>query len=158
MPIGKRKVAKVVKPAPIECFMVVPTGEYSKWVNIPDGGRRREVILMREDTGEKFQGYKNLPVGAMWFAPWLDETFIPQLEHVLIVKTPGGDWIPDSEAANCTKPADRYPKQQDHHCWIIKGKLPKITVSKRGKTCKAGAGSIGQKDWHGFLIDGFLVQ
>ena len=141
----------------IKCFFVEPTGDFTKWRKI-NHGRARSPILRRVDTGELIEGYDKVPVGGMWYAPWLDEMFDHQLDHVLIVRTPGGDWMPDSEAANCTAPADKHPKQQDHHCWVIHGEAPNLTVDKKGVTCKAGAGSIGQKNWHGFLKGGYLVQ
>lgn len=103
--------------------------------------------------------------GALWFAPWLDDVYVPQLEHVLCCKVPGGhDWVIDSEASNCTMPlksidekgTKRLPYQTDHHCWIIHGTPPNITVDKNGVTCGAGAGSIAFADFHGFLTNGEL--
>jgi hypothetical protein len=92
--------------------------------------------------------------GAMWFVPWYDQIFKPQLEHCLVVLTPGGEWVVDSQATNCTIADDRG--QEGHHCWSIEGTLPKITVGKRGPTCGAGAGSILCGTYHGFLRNGRL--
>lgn len=137
----------------IKCYMLERVGDDTNW------------CWRRVDTGEEFASIGQAPVGAMWFAPWYDEIFKPQLEHVLIVKTPGGDWIVDSEANNCTMPnrgadgvARLARKQEDHHCWIIQGEVPDITVDKNGVTCGAGAGSIGQENYHGFLQGGYLVE
>lgn len=97
------------------------------------------------------------PAGAMWFVPWYDDFYKPQLEHVLIVKLPlGGEWVIDSQANNCTIPDDR--KQERHHCWVISGTLPDITAGKGGATCAAGAGSIAAPGYHGFLRNGFLEE
>lgn len=135
---------------PIKCFLVELRN--GKWRRL---GEKRWLKL------------DSLPVGAMWFAPWMDDLYKPQLEHVLVVKTPGGDWCIDGEANNCTmpnKPIDgsknRYKRyQEDHHCWIIHGTPPEITVDKDGTTCGAGAGSIGQGNrYHGFLRNGHLVD
>jgi AMMECR1 domain-containing protein/orotate phosphoribosyltransferase len=97
----------------------------------------------------------------MWWAPWLDDLYKPQLEHVLVVVCPNGYlWVIDSEAANCTSPAKRNPdgsygrEQENHHCWIIHGAPPQITVDKNGETCAAGAGSILVGGYHGFLRNG----
>lgn len=114
-----------------------------------------------EATGEYFELNK-IPVGGMYFAPWLDCWTTPQLAHVLIVRTPGGSWAVDSQASNCTKPKSNGEKgrlQSDHHCWIIEGDIPpNITVSKNGNTCGAGAGSIQCGKYHGFLRNGYLEE
>lgn len=112
-----------------------------------------ERLYHNEESGFYYP-LRELPVGAMYFAPWYDGIYQPQLEHVLIVKTPGGDWIIDSQASNCTMPEDHH--QKEHHCWVIEGSLPNITVSKNGKTCGAGGGSILLDKYHGFLRNGFL--
>jgi hypothetical protein len=156
---------------PIKCFLVEDTGKTRAAVIKDDAGNVtgtvERPVWRRVDTGEEFEALADTPVGAMWFAPWLDEMFSPQLEHVLIVKTPGGDWLIDGEARNCTMPnkgEERdgktyfYPFQQDHHCWIIHGTPPDITVDKAGTTCGAGAGSIGKPNYHGFLRNGYLVE
>jgi len=140
---------------PIKCFFL-------EWVD------RENSNLMRNPlTGEVKENCEWGP-GAMFWAEWLDDVYAPQLEHALCVRTPGGDWIVDSEASNCTKPNPpiegeekktfKLPFQADHHCWIIHGTPPEITVDKNGTTCNAGAGSIGQEKWHGFLRDGYLVE
>jgi hypothetical protein len=93
------------------------------------------------------------PAGAMWWATWMDDFMHHQLEHALVVKTPGGDWMPDERAANCTMPQDN-----EHFCWVLHGPLENVTVDKNGKTCGAGAGSIAQPGYHGFLRNGELVR
>lgn len=146
----------------IKCFFIEDTGKLSDWREITDDngkviGRTQDRILRRTDTGEEFIEYHNAPVGAMWFAEWFDNSFcVPQLEHVLVVKTPGGEWVVDSQSSNCTMPEDF--KQEKHHCWIIEGELPNITVSKNGKTCAAGGGSIQTGNYHGFLRNGYLEE
>lgn len=155
----------------IKCFFVEDTGKTKSFEfkneagEIVASGTGR--IFRRTDTGEEIDNLSDLPAGAMYFAEWYDAMFEPQLEHVLVVKTPGGDWIVDSESSNCTMPAtvrregnrEIHPKKQtDHHCWIIEGDLPAITVSKNGRTCAAGAGSILCGGYHGFLRNGYLEE
>jgi hypothetical protein len=145
---------------PIKCFFVEDTGQYGPVQQLPSGGTRQSPILRRTDTGEEFaKGYAELPIGAMWYGSWYPEGWCnPQLGEgkALIVKTPGGDWLVDQQARNCTMPDDLH--QEKHHCWIIHGTPPEITVDKDGVTCNAGAGSIQQGTWHGFLKNGYLVE
>lgn len=155
----------------IKCFLVEDTGSVETYETLNENGEflngGSSRIFRRTDTGEEFTNLADLPAGAMWFADWLDCLFEPQLAHVLVVKTPGGDWIVDSESSNCTMPAPvrreagatfHGKKQTDHHCWIIEGDFPSITVSKNGKTCGAGAGSIQAGSYHGFLRNGYLEE
>lgn len=108
-----------------------------------------------DGTGFRFP-IRDAPAGAMWFAPFYDRLFVPQLEHCVMVMTPGGEWCIDSMAKNCTIPDDL--RQGRHHCWVIEGTLPNISVSKNGPTCGAGAGSIKCGSYHGFLRNGFLEE
>ena len=157
----------------IKCFFVEDTGRYEAFERRDDAGdliaSGERPIWKRTDTGEEFNSLGDLPAGAMWFADWLDDLYQPQLDHVLVVKTPGGDWVIDSQASNCTMPAalihedgkEYHPKKQvDHHCWIIHGSVPEITVDKNGVTCGAGAGSIATSNgkYHGFLRNGYLEE
>jgi hypothetical protein len=93
------------------------------------------------------------PPGAMWWAHWMDEYLHHQLEHVLVVKTPGGDWCPDERCSNCTRTDDK-----EHFCWVLHGPIENVTVDKSGNTCAAGAGSILTGGYHGFLRNGELVR
>lgn len=144
----------------IKCFFIERTKKTIPREVFGDDGQKiadtEDTVWQRIDTGEEFR-IQDRPVGSMWFAPWLDKTYCqPQLAHVLVVATPGGDWVVDSQSSNCTIPEDR--QQKDHHCWIIEGELPNITVSKNGKTCAAGAGSIQAGSYHGFLRNGYLEE
>ena len=114
-----------------------------------------ERLYRRADTGELLT-LKDAPAGAMWYSPWFDQFYIPQDEHVLVVKTPGGDWIIDSQASNCTMPEDH--RQEKHHCWVRAGTPPDVTAGKDGPTCAAGAGSIQCGTYHGFLRNGYLEE
>ena len=147
------------------------TGKKKKYKHRDDNGKviatGERTIWRRADTGDEFDSLGKVPAGAMWFAHWLDDMYQPQLEHCLVVKTPGGDWVIDSQASNCTMPAklihkdgkEYHPKKQlDHHCWIIHGTAPEVTVDKNGVTCGAGAGSIQASNWHGFLRNGYLEE
>lgn len=138
---------------PIKCFMVEKTGSKDHdWRNV--------------DTGEIYpQG--GLLVGAMWDAFWYrGDDGLPHWPirygvrggTCLIVKTPGGDWILDSKASNCTAKHENMGEAEgEHFCWVRHGVAPDITVDKNGKTCNAGAGSFMLGGWHGFLRGGFLV-
>lgn len=118
-------------------------------------------LYRRADTGETTT-LAAAPVGAMWDASWYREQakdgvnprlFWAPVEGVnLIVKTPGGDWYVDGRASNCDQP------DRPHRCWVRHGTAPDITVDKNGDTCGAGAGSIQQGSYHGFLRNGWLEQ
>jgi len=103
------------------------------------------------------------PTGAMWDAFWLPDNYkINGSGPCWIVRLPNGDdWTMGSNATNCPR------EGEDHDCWCVHGEAPKLTVDKNPEpgrtTCNAGGGSIwaGQgteRDWHGFLRDGQLVQ
>jgi hypothetical protein len=63
-----------------------------------------------------------------------------------------GHWYIDSRANNCTLKTDDV-----HRCWIRHGTVgDNLTVDKAGHTCAAGAGSIQNAGWHGFLKNGIL--
>ncbi|MGZ6281692.1 MAG: hypothetical protein ACXWQ5_00095 [Ktedonobacterales bacterium] len=118
-------------------------------------GAGSEASYRNVETGEVYQSWHDIPPGGIQPAPWLDRMYTPQLEHCFNVKCPDGTWwTPDSRASNCSMPDDF--KQERHHCWVIEGTLPNITVGKKGPTCAAGAGSIQTSHWHGFLINGWL--
>jgi len=115
-----------------------------------------EEIYVRADTGEETT-IRDAPAGAMWWCDWMGDHWHPQLGRPFAVKLPDGtDWMPDIPAENCTMPDDHG--QERHHCWIVKGELPNITVSKDGPTCAAGAGSIQSANYHGFLQNGYLTD
>lgn len=113
----------------------------------------------REDTGEivALPGHTvdNVcaPVGAMWYAPWYEDMWFGPDKRCLVVRTPGGEWVIDSVASNCTRKDDKV-----HKCWVRHGTAPAITVDKNGNTCAAGAGSILCGNYHGFLRNGYLVD
>lgn len=123
--------------------------EEDRWQRFTDD------IYVRKDTGEEMT-IQEAPAGAMWYAWWMDQFQIPQDDHNLVVKTPGGEWSIDSQASNCTMPDDR--KQEKHHCWVRSGIPPLVTVGKDGPTCSAGAGSIQCGKYHGFLRHGYLEE
>lgn len=111
----------------------------------------------RSQDGTVDTPIRKAPPGAMWFSPFYDQLFVPQLEHCLVVMLPGGDhWIVDSQANNCTMQEDR--RQEKHHCWVIRGTPPNLTVDKSAPTCAAGAGSIAAPGYHGFLRNGYLEE
>ncbi|MDQ4119906.1 MAG: hypothetical protein M3209_00380 [Acidobacteriota bacterium] len=122
-----------------------------------DGYQFRTERLYRNEETSELYALRDLPPGAIYYASWMDRIYKPQLEHCIIVILPNGNpWMIDSQANNCTIPEDH--NQRQHHCWIIEGKLPTINVSKNGKTCQAGAGSILSGSYHGFLRNGYLEE
>lgn len=120
---------------------------------------RPQQLVQRTDTGELFEGYRDLPPGAVWNAFWMVEGrkgfFVGDDGRCLICKTPDGhDWMIDGRASNCTMPDDNT-----HKCWVRHGRPEDGTlhVDKNGHTCAAGAGSIDTGKWHGFLHNGVLT-
>ncbi len=117
------------------------------------------TLFRRSDTGELVT-LRDAPAGAMWDAWWFGRDIkggpwgagVGDDGRWLVVKTPGGDWMPDQRASNCTMPEDN-----EHRCWVRHGTPPDITVDKNGKTCGAGAGSIQCGAYHGFLQAGSLT-
>lgn len=105
---------------------------------------------------------RDAPAGAMWEAAWLGDFWgINGGGRRWIIKLPNGsEFIPGSEASNCTR------KGEDHDCWCVHGEAPILTIDKMPEpgrsTCEAGAGSIlsgegTSKEWHGFVRGGELV-
>jgi len=119
-----------------------------KFTENDNWGVWRRRIYIRTDTKERLT-LQNAPVGAMWY--WDGYSCKGEDGHCLMVKTPGGDWIIDSRASNCTMKEDNI-----HRCWVRHGTPPNVTVSKNGNTCRAGAGSILVGSYHGFLRNGYL--
>lgn len=121
----------------------------------------------------KFYTLRDAPIGAMWDAEWYRSRggggmFTGPDGLCLVVKTPGGDWMVDAEATNCTmtqyeqvdKNTRRW-KGRTHYCWPRKGdpRTGMVDVRKEhGRTCGAGAGSIQLGKYHGFLSNGFLQE
>lgn len=95
------------------------------------------------------------PVGAMWDSWWMPNTHRGPDGIVLTVMTPGGMWMVDSRASNCTLPGDDI-----HKCWVRHGdpRTGDVHVDKNGVTCQAGAGSIATAGYHGFLNHGYLTS
>jgi hypothetical protein len=111
------------------------------------------ALYRRSDSeGETFP-LREAPPGAMWYADWMPDRFKGPDGHCLVVVTPDShQWMVDGVASNCANPEDK-----EHRCWIRHGSIPKITVDKNGRTCSAGGGSIGTKNYHGFLREGVLT-
>lgn len=113
----------------------------------------------RLDTGETMS-IQTAPVGACWNASWFVDRKVGSFKagsdgRCLVVKTPGGEWVIDSRALNCTIPQDDV-----HCCWVRHGRPEDSTlhVDKNGYTCAAGAGSIVCGSYHGFLHQGHLTN
>lgn len=120
----------------IECFLVEKTGEMTEFhegVSSP--------VVRRVDTGELFHkgwgerpGYRPLPAGAMWTDPDLG----------LTVRTPGGDWHVDRPSSSGGR-------------WTRSGDPPRITATP-SILFSLDRPTVGQRSYHGFLTDGFLVE
>ncbi len=93
--------------------------------------------------------------GALWRQPWLEdnEAYRGVDGHSWMCRTPGGDWMIDGPANNCTMKGDTK-----HKCWCRHGTAPEFHVDKSGITCAAGAGSIVAGNYHGFLHNGWLTE
>lgn len=124
---------------------------------LPSGVHVSSPLYRRSDTGELVT-LDDAPVGSMWDAVWFDGApFVTGPDGIaLTVLTPGGIWMVDSEASNCTRKGDL-----SHKCWIRHGdpRHPEtLHVDKNGNTCSAGAGSIQCGTYHGFLHNGHLTS
>lgn len=156
-PLHAALVADDTLPWPSACeFCGAPFAPYTGNAGAPF--RAIDFIRQwRDDAGNLYNGPHHAPAGAMYRARWLREHCSSQDDGApLAVMTPGGPWIIDSQASNCTMPDDIG--QQRHHCWIRHGIPPMITVDKNGPTCAAGGGSIQSRDYHGFLRDGAFTD
>lgn len=110
----------------------------------------RRALHTRSDGGPETT-LLDAPPGAMWDAHWM--TRKGPDGRSLVAKLPNGDeWMIDGRASNCTMPEDK-----EHRCWVRHGEPPNLTVDKNGNTCKAGAGSIGSGNYHGFLQGGVFT-
>ena len=117
---------------------------------------------------------EDAPVGAMFYADWVDWRVGPDGKVLHVIVPPHHVWNIDGTASNCDSPCARCgvpyhahrqgecrtyeDSQPDHRCWVRHGTPPAITVDKSGKTCNAGGGSISVPGWHGFLRAGQLVE
>lgn len=54
---------------------------------------------------------------------------------------------------------DWMPNDDVHRCWVRHGTVgDPLQVDKNGNTCAAGAGSIQNAGWHGYLKNGILHE
>lgn len=138
------------------------------FVNADHWQVNQEQIYRRPDTGEEWP-IRHAPLGAMWDAWWMPHNHRGLDGICLLVKTPGGDWMVDSEASNCTDKAIDHPKsegeltwhERTHFCWVRHGdpRTGNVHVDKLGgPTCGAGSGSILIGGYHGFLHHGYLTD
>jgi hypothetical protein len=118
--------------------------------------------------------WREMPVGAMRNCLWLTHGEPEHSEYVgpdgiaLTVKTPGGEWMIDSQCSNCTRNqwVDIPDKEgwktftRTHWCWVRHGdpRTGHLHVDKNGNTCEAGGGSIICGNYHGFLHNGYLTD
>lgn len=127
---------------------------YYEHVDTIDGSYR-----FRRPGSEESLTVDQLPPGAAGVDPFKGSRVLrgPDGKR-LYVKTPGGVWLVDGRANNCTRPDD-----VEHHCWVRHGdpRDGTLHVDKDGDTCGCGS-SIGQgpgfRDYHGFLHHGELVR
>ncbi|ODS99807.1 MAG: hypothetical protein ABS52_19550 [Gemmatimonadetes bacterium SCN 70-22] len=129
--------------------------------------------LYRGAPDGKLYTLYDAPVGAMWDAHRMTDAWRGPDGICLMVKTPGGDWLVDGQASNCTRPQEVsvpppegregtgwYRFERSHYCWVRHGdprQPATLHVDKNGNTCQAGAGSIVIGGWHGFLHHGHLT-
>lgn len=93
-------------------------------------------LYRRPETGE-LMPLNRAPAGAMWLASWLREMgdFRSPDGNVLVLRTPGGDWVVDGPASG-----GGY--------WTRSGTPPKVTATP----------SIVCGSYHGWLRDGYLEE
>lgn len=101
--------------------------------------------------------------GDVYWAPWYhdeDKQYRCQWDncddprgHLIVILPNGAEWDVDSRASNCDMREDRT-----HRCWVRHGEPPNLHVDKSGHTCNAGAGSILNGNYHGFLHNGELTN
>jgi hypothetical protein len=114
-----------------------------------------DTIYVRPDTKEEFP-QRDLPPGATFDANWMHKWYEGSDGLSVHIMLPNKLlWNVDGRANNCTRPEDK-----EHKCWVRRGdpKAGTLTISKEGKTCDAGAGSIQAGNYHGFLRDGYLEE
>lgn len=133
-------------------YAFTPQDEFQIW--------RRQLHTGAPDG--KLYTLQDAPIGAMWDASWMRDDglrapsgLLGPDDLCLVVKTPGGDWMVDSRASNCTLPNDTT-----HKCWVRHGdpRTGEVHVDKNGLTCAAGAGSIMIGKYHGFLHNSYLTD
>lgn len=108
-------------------------------------------IYICKESGEEHP-LRELPPGAMYYVDHLEgiaERCGPDGKSLIAITPDGHPWNIDGRASNCTMKDDKV-----HKCWVRHGTPPNITVDKNGHTCRAGAGSIATKKYHGFLRNG----
>jgi len=126
---------------------------YSEWQN------DIKSPMMRNLETKEVASSPDLPVGALYVMHDPENWYGKGSDGLTIgCRCLGGHtWIIDGRASNCTMMNDK-----EHRCWVRHGTVgERLTVDKNGKTCGAGAGSFfmgRNNEWHGFLIDGVLVQ
>jgi hypothetical protein len=132
----------------IQCFWLEPTGEEVR----EELGTCTATYypLRRTDTGEVYKHFQEAPPGAMMDCDYLKEFALPESEakalsdehirirkhpdgRVIMVKTPGGDWILDQISLQ-------------GNFWTRTGEPPNITANP----------SIITGNYHGWLKNGVL--
>lgn len=78
---------------------------------------------------------RDLPVGALYYADWMECWLGPDNRH-LVVRTPSGDWSPDGPSKDGSRP------------WTRTGAPPYVTARP--------SIDFGPGRFHGFLTDGIL--
>jgi hypothetical protein len=134
----------------IKCFLIEKVEpEQMQWA-----GGIGSPLYKRADTGE-IKTINQFGVGAIWRGPDYEDNleWCGADGKCYFCETPGGTWMIDGRANNCNLPNDKV-----HKCWVRTGEAPNFTAGKEGNTCSAGAGSIKIGKYHGFLINGELVE
>lgn len=111
--------------------------------------------IYRDAAGREWP-LRELPAGSCYDARWYGKDMRgPDGRSLIVILPDGHSWCIDGRASNCTLPNDT-----EHRCWVRHGRPEDGTlhVDKDGKTCSAGAGSIGTPKYHGFLHHGHLLK
>lgn len=126
----------------IRCFLVEPVERFKH-----EGG---SDWWRRVDTGEEGALW-TFPVGAMWWAWWLDGSYFSKKHTArgggphLIVRTPGGDWDIDAPSSNGDG-------------WDRTGIPPAVTARPSILFQSEDAKGTKIERYHGWLTNGILIK
>jgi hypothetical protein len=100
-----------------------------------------ERLYVNRETGEFYHlnRFSQLPIGAMWYAPWYPTEWAGPDGQILCVVTPGGLWCIDQPA-------------QGGGRWTRSGTPPNVTARP------SIVATMGNRSYHGWLTDGVLTD
>lgn len=128
-----------------DCIYHTNNNTVHSHIFLSDDGRKFHLgnIIVTLENGEELLP---APIGAMWDGDWFKDCSLDSgLKYdrnadgiVLIVRTPGGDWVIDGPS---------FENGKESGFWTRTGKVPNITVTP-------SINIVGK--YHGFLKNGYL--